>query len=438
VLSFVLYVLIEFLVTSDIGIIRTLDVPIYVTAVKGNKVYCLDRECKNRVLAIDPTEFIFKLALIQRNYQQVLKMVRESSLIGQAIIAYLQLKGYPEVALHFVKDEKTRFNLALECGNIEVALEAAKTDDDRECWHRLGEAALRQGNHQVVEMAYQRTKNYERLSFLYLITGNIDKLRKMLKIAEMRSDTQGRFHNALYLGDALERTKVLHQAGQRTYSLSSSLTLYSLDLALYSRVAIRSNVLESGFLRGWTTVSLAYLTAATHGLSELAEEIGTQIQAAGGVSLEQINRSLANISGAGELLYPPTPIMRLHETNWPLLTVSKGVMETMLAEADNKNLGYVPKERERERMTVLTVFVTAIALVSRPRRLMSRIGATMLLSLTVMARVPMRMEAKAQVGEVRSYLDCMRDNDADDGNSLGYVRERRRGRRVAERRRRRR
>ena len=31
-----------------------------------------------------------------------------------------------QVALHFVKDESTRFNLALECGNIEVALEAAQ------------------------------------------------------------------------------------------------------------------------------------------------------------------------------------------------------------------------------------------------------------------------------------------------------------------------
>lgn len=31
--------------------------------------------------------------------------------------------------------------------------------------------ALRQGNHQVVEAAYQKTKNFERLSFLYLITG---------------------------------------------------------------------------------------------------------------------------------------------------------------------------------------------------------------------------------------------------------------------------
>lgn len=47
-------------------------------------------------------------------------MVRNAKLVGQSIISYLQKKGYPEVALHFVKDEKTRFGLALECGNIDV------------------------------------------------------------------------------------------------------------------------------------------------------------------------------------------------------------------------------------------------------------------------------------------------------------------------------
>jgi hypothetical protein len=54
------------------------------------------------------------------------------------------------VALHFVKDEKTRFSLALECGNIEVALESAKVLDDKDSWHQLGVEALRQGNHQVI------------------------------------------------------------------------------------------------------------------------------------------------------------------------------------------------------------------------------------------------------------------------------------------------
>lgn len=105
---------------SDHGIIRTLDLPIYVTRVRGNSVYCLDRECRPRVLTIDPTEYRFKLALVNRKYDEVLHMVRNAKLVGQSIIAYLQKKGYPEVALHFVKDEKTRFGLALECGNIEV------------------------------------------------------------------------------------------------------------------------------------------------------------------------------------------------------------------------------------------------------------------------------------------------------------------------------
>ena len=56
----------------------------------------------------------FKLALVNRKYDEVLQMVRGAKLVGQSIIAYLKEKGYPEVALHFVKDEKTRFALALD------------------------------------------------------------------------------------------------------------------------------------------------------------------------------------------------------------------------------------------------------------------------------------------------------------------------------------
>ena len=66
-------------------------------------------------------------------------------------------------------------------------------------------------------MAYQRTHSFENLSFLYLITGSTEKLRKMMKIAEMRNDEMSRFHNALYLGDAETRLKVLEGSGQREY-----------------------------------------------------------------------------------------------------------------------------------------------------------------------------------------------------------------------------
>ncbi|XP_034935334.1 coatomer subunit alpha-like [Chelonus insularis] len=266
--------------TGDHGIIRTLDLPIYVTRVKGNQVYCLDRECRPRILRIDPTEYKFKLALINRKYEEVLHMVVNANLVGQSIIAYLQQKGYPEVALHFVKDEETRFNLALECANIEVALEAARILDKKTCWERLAHAALLQGNHQVVEMCYQRTKNFEKLAFLYLITGNLDKLKKMTKIAEIRKDVSGQYQGSLLLGDIYERAKILKEAGQ---------------------------------------ISLAAVTLKIHGIATEDDE----------EQANSVEEELKDLQRDAVYFRPPVPVQKA-ENNWPLLTVSKGFFEGVM------------------------------------------------------------------------------------------------------------
>ncbi|EFJ08647.1 hypothetical protein SELMODRAFT_447957 [Selaginella moellendorffii] len=276
---------------GDNGTISTLDVPIYITRVAGDKVYFLDREGKVKTITIDTTEFTFKLALLQERYDRVLEMIRSSRLCGQAIISYLQQKGFPEVALHFVKDERTKFNLAIECGNIEVAVASAKEIDEKDYWYRLGVEALRQGNHEIVEYAYQRTRNFERLSFLYLITGNLDKLSRMLKIAETRNDVMGCFHNALYLGDVEERVKLLEKTGH---------------------------------------VPLAYATAAVHGLVEVAERLATEL----GDKVPQIPKLEKS-----KLLVPPSPILR--DSNWPLLLISRGFFEGGFAEP-----GVVDQEEE--------------------------------------------------------------------------------------------
>ena len=97
---------------GDSGIIRTLDVPVYLTKVFGNVLYCLDRDGRNRQIQIDTSEYMFKLALIQRKFDQVLTMIKSGSLCGQSIIAYLQQKGFPEVPLHFVKVRDSRGFLA--------------------------------------------------------------------------------------------------------------------------------------------------------------------------------------------------------------------------------------------------------------------------------------------------------------------------------------
>lgn len=54
------------LTNGDHGIIRTLDLPIYITKIKDTSVYCLDREERPRVLNIDPTEYRFKERFLRR------------------------------------------------------------------------------------------------------------------------------------------------------------------------------------------------------------------------------------------------------------------------------------------------------------------------------------------------------------------------------------
>ncbi|KAJ7710161.1 coatomer WD associated region-domain-containing protein, partial [Mycena olivaceomarginata] len=170
-----------------------------------------------------------------------------------------------------VQDTNTRFELALECGNLDVAMETAKTNDWPECWDRLAQQALKLGNHKIVEKAYQQTKNFDKLSFLYLATGSTDKLSKMQKIADARGDPMSRFHNALYAGDILGRISVMR------------------DVALYP---------------------LAYLTAKTNGLDELAQEM---LESAGLTEADVNNVPSFELS---TLKLPPI-VTATTDFNWP-------------------------------------------------------------------------------------------------------------------------
>ena len=117
----------------------------------------------------------------------------------------------------------------------------------------------------------------------------------MLHIATLRGDIQGRFHNALYLGNVPERINVLRESGQ---------------------------------------FNLAYLTAKSHGMEDEAEAILAEL---GGIdklapNMEEI---VVQAQNDGKLLLPPTPILR--ENNWPLLEVRKGFFDQVEAPDEEKS-----------------------------------------------------------------------------------------------------
>lgn len=66
--------------------------------------------------------------------------------------------------------------------------------------------------------------------------------------------------------------------------------------------------------------SLAYLTAATHGLEAEAEQLRDILEASG--------QPVPSVNPSATLLQPPVPIAKT-EHNWPLLVVSKVILSAV-------------------------------------------------------------------------------------------------------------
>jgi coatomer protein complex subunit alpha (xenin) len=153
-------------------------------------------------------------------------------------------------------------------------------------------------------MSYQRTKNFEKLAFLYLITGNTEKLQKMNKIAQVRKDVHAQFETALWLGDAGERIK-----GDQVISVLETRTCVLIKFIII-------------VLKDMGQTQLAYLTALSHNLLEEAESLKTELTA------KNIDIPTPATSSSAPII-PPSPIQPLTE-NWPQLAVSVGPFDSQL------------------------------------------------------------------------------------------------------------
>lgn len=286
------------LLNGDNGIIKTLENTLYITRVAQKQIYCLDRAGQVQVVTIDPTEYRFKKSLVNKNFNEVLRIIKNSNLVGQNIIAYLQKKGYPEVALQFVEDPETRFELALECGNLQVALEQAKTLNNNSIWEKLGDEALNQGNVEIVELVYQQLHLFDKLSFLYLYKGDGERLNKMATIAEHRGDYSSLIQNTFYNNDIKKRCQVYIQGGM---------------------------------------LPLAYTLAKSNGLTELAEQI---LQEAG---VEEKDVELPEL---GQSVPLPEPLSE-PVGNWPMKESSLSFFENALITGQVENLSIEDDAEEK-------------------------------------------------------------------------------------------
>ena len=268
------------------GLLRTVSEVCYLTHREGASLSYLGRDGQPGAVNVSVAELMAKVALRRGDVGAVAELLRTGSVRGLALTDYLRETGHSELALQFEQDPRKKFNLALESGNLGVALSVAKQLKEKSCFQALASKALLLGQLQVAEQCYQLVRDCSKLSFLYGATGAYPKLMKMPQVSQKLGDTGAHFHDALQTGDVAARVQILANAGQ---------------------------------------LPLALLLAKTHGQTKLAEQIQDLLNQKRdeGVPYSEeveVDRISQDFSQA-KALVPPRPLFLRDapfEPDWPM------------------------------------------------------------------------------------------------------------------------
>lgn len=251
------------LVNGENGLIKYMDEPVYLFKIYNNHFYYIDRRQNIGSEFLNDSEYLFKLAIINNDEELACHYLEESNNMQQKLqkqsmknialgtneneaeymnlmhkkrinfsynlIGYIRKKGFANLAIRMVNNSHTLFNLSIQLGNLYNALKAAKKIDKPHIWNMLSTHSLMLGNFEIAEYSLQKMKAYEKLSFLYFFSGNIEKLKKMLSISIIRNDFISVFLNALYLGDIEQRINIFIQQNQLHLALLCS-HLYNIPI----------------------------------------------------------------------------------------------------------------------------------------------------------------------------------------------------------------
>ena len=121
----------------------------------------------------------------------------------------------------------------------------------------------------MAEQCYQKAQAFEKLNLFYSYTGQTHKLAKMTHVAAAVKDPLLRFSTALFNQNAEERVRVMAENGQ---------------------------------------IPLAYLTAVSHGLQEMAATLEEVLSTTDGVCLADLKEQALELSAQGKPLTPLQPL----------------------------------------------------------------------------------------------------------------------------------
>ena len=206
---------VKYIINKDsFGIIATLSERGYLVCIMGPTLYYINQSNVLSTMKVDMSEYNYKLRINRGRIGEVINQLSKGEIVGTLPIRFLEKQGLPEIALNYEKDDKNKFNLAKESGNLEVALEAALQMKRKNYLKELAEEAMKRGNIKIAETCYQKMLAFDKLIFLYILTGNLQKLERIMNMAKTKlKDQMLEYQSAMLIGNVANQVKLLIESG---------------------------------------------------------------------------------------------------------------------------------------------------------------------------------------------------------------------------------
>ncbi|CAD6997034.1 coatomer subunit beta' [Ceratitis capitata] len=245
---------INYYVGGEIVTISHLDRTMYLLGYvpKDNRLYLGDKELNVISFSLLLSVLEYQTAVMRSDFERadlVLPTVPKEH--RTRVAHFLEKQGFKPQALQVSTDPDHKFDLALQIGELDVALKLAREAENPQKWSQLADVASRKNNMQLVKECMQKANDFSGLLLLATSSGD----EKMLEEVAESSSNQGR-HNIAFLSsfvradvqrclDILIETNRLPEAAffARTYipsQMSRVVELWREELAKFNEKAGQS------------------------------------------------------------------------------------------------------------------------------------------------------------------------------------------------------
>jgi coatomer protein complex subunit alpha (xenin) len=172
----------KYIVGAATGVVCSLPRVLYIIRASGDTAWFVTRDGVLFKRDIEMNEARLKMALARGKPDELARrIVAENRPIGLSILEFAARNGRYEIAAALATDPRKRFEMTVRAGDIDAAAAIADEIGDEQTFRKLADAAVEVGRFALAELALKKANDTEGLAFLYLISGEANKLVNLSK-----------------------------------------------------------------------------------------------------------------------------------------------------------------------------------------------------------------------------------------------------------------